>query len=83
MRQFHILASLGLLFLAVAMIQAQDDAAPAAADNEAAPAAPPAAAGAGDDAAAGQDGEKEEECEEAWDYVEFMKKSIKWVTLIQ
>lgn len=53
---------LGLLFIA-ALAFAQDE--PINADVEA------------DGAAAAGDEEPKEECEEAWDYVEFMKKSLK------
>jgi hypothetical protein len=63
MKQFSLLACLGLMCLAVSLVHAQDDAAPA-----------DAAAG---DGAEGEEGEKAEECEEAWEYVEFMKASIK------
>lgn len=63
---------LGCLAFNAAVVLAQDDAAPADAAGD---------DGAGDDAAEGddatEDGEKEEECEEAWDYVEFLKEKVK------
>ena len=64
MRQFSLVALFGLLLLAGVAL-AQDDAAADAA---------PAADGEGGE---GEEGAKEEECEEAWDYVEFMKASVK------
>jgi len=71
MRHFSLLGLLGLflmLSLATRVADAQDDAAPAADGAEE----------GGDDAAAGgEDAEKEEECEEAWEYVEFLKETLK------
>lgn len=71
MRQFTFLGLLAsLLLLSAVLVQAQDDAADAAAADT------DAAADADADGGDGS-GDKEEECEEAWEYVEFLKESVK------
>ena len=62
MRQFSLVALLGLLLFAGVAL-AQDDAAAAPVDQD------------GEEYEEGEGGE--EECEEAWDYVEFMKANVK------
>lgn len=68
MRQFTLLGLLGsFLLLSAVLVGAQDDGTGAT---------DPAAGGEEGEGGSG-DGEKSEECEEAWEYVEFLKTSVK------